>query len=55
MCTLVLIAWGQMWTLNGNLLYKACYYDCGSKKHGFYDRVYRVAPEAYCPARFDLV
>lgn len=50
MCTLVLILWGHSFNLG---FYKACFYDCGEKRFGYYDEVYRVHPEAYCPARYD--
>jgi len=50
-CTLVLILWGQSFQLG---FYKACYYDCGSKPHSYYDRVYRVSPEYVCPVRLQL-
>ena len=49
MCTLVLILWGHAFNVG---LYKACYYDCGQKKYGYYDRVYRTSPDYVCPARF---
>ena len=53
LCTLVFVAYGHMW-LNGygSWFYKACYYDCGAKRFGYYDRVYRIDPDYYCPLRF---
>jgi len=51
MCTLVLIAWGQSFNLG---FYKVCYYDCGVRKYGFYDTLYRVSPEYVCPHRIWL-
>jgi len=52
MCTLVLIAWGHSFQLG---FYKACFYDCGFKKYGYYDRVYRVSPDYFCPREYPLV
>jgi len=51
MCTLVLIAWGQSYFLG---FHKICYYDCGSKRFGYYDRMYRVSPDYVCPVRLEL-
>jgi hypothetical protein len=50
-CTLVLIAWGQSFQLG---FYKVCYYDCGLRRFGYYDRVYKVDPDYYCPVRLRL-
>ena len=50
-CTLVLVAWGQSFQLG---FYKACFYDCGSRRFGYYDRVYRVSPDYVCPVRLEL-
>lgn len=49
MCTLVLILWGHAFDVG---LFKDCFYDCGQKKYGHFDRVYRAAPNYVCPARF---
>jgi len=50
-CTLVLIAWGQSFQLG---FHKVCYYDCGLRRFGYYDRVYKVDPDYYCPVRLRL-
>ena len=50
MCALVLIAWGHSYFLG---YHKICYYDCGSKRYGYYDVFYRVSPEYYCPVRLE--
>ena len=49
MCVLVLILWGHVWP---NGLTQFCYYDCGGKKYGYYDRRLIVNPDYVCPARF---
>ena len=54
-CTLVMIGWGQMFISGqGAVLYKACFYNCGSKPYSSYDRYYRVHPEYDCPVRLRL-
>ena len=48
MCALVLILWG----FNAEREYfQACFYDCGKKRHKFYDQVFFVDAEKICPAR----
>jgi hypothetical protein len=49
-CTLAFIAFGQAFINgSGNWLYKACHYDCGVRRFGYYDRIYRISPEYNCP------
>jgi len=52
-CALVFVAHGHMFINGyGSWFYKACYYDCGTRPYSWYDRVYRVDPEYYCPVEF---
>ena len=50
MCVLVTIVWGHSFSYG---LYKVCAYDCGYRKppNMWYDKVYTVAPDYFCPAR----
>ena len=55
LCVLVFVGFGHGWTDGGNVLFKYCYYDCGSAVNGsWYDRVYRVGPFSNCPKEFVL-
>ena len=54
LCVLAFVGFGHAFTNSGgNVLFKYCYYDCGSPKNGlWYDRVYRVGPFSDCPVRY---
>jgi len=55
LCVLAFVSFGHAWTSNGNVLFKYCYYDCGTQKNGgWYDRVYRVSPFFLCPRELAL-
>jgi len=50
-CLLVWVAYGHFFIQGyGTWFYKACYYTCGSQTNQWANRVYRVHPNAYCPA-----
>lgn len=51
LCVLVMISYGQSWNLG---FHKICYYDCGTKRFGAYDKFYRVTPETFCPYKLEL-
>ena len=55
-CTLVFVGYGHLFIQDyGSWFYKACYYDCGTRPYSWYDKVYRVDPDYYCPVEFRKV
>ena len=54
LCVLAFVGFGHAFTNSGgNVLFKYCYYDCGSTSNGlWYDRVYRVNAFELCPKEF---
>jgi len=56
LCALVFVGFNHAFINgSGTVLFKYCYYDCGSPINGgWYDRVYRVSPFSNCPKEFVL-
>jgi hypothetical protein len=52
-CVLVFVTYGHLFINHqGSWFYKACYYDCGQGRYGWYDIFYRVDPDATCPRMY---